>query len=115
MFYRRKSYIVKAEFVEAFNQHFNQTNLPNQLKHGSRLVGRWMKENQDGTYEVFAIWAYDSYEQYEKIETRIRNDVEHIKRIQNWYDTYGGRDQVFQKYILEMKNEALESTVHSIH
>ena len=35
MFYRRKYYIVKNEFVEIFNEHFNNTNLPNQLKYGS--------------------------------------------------------------------------------
>ncbi|TKI20624.1 cytoplasmic protein, partial [Bacillus cereus] len=41
MFYRRKYYVVKNEFIEVFNDHFNNTNLPNQLKHGSRLIGRW--------------------------------------------------------------------------
>ncbi len=49
MFYRRKYYIVKNEFIEIFNEHFNKTNLPNQLKHGSRLIGRWMKDNKNGT------------------------------------------------------------------
>ncbi len=39
MFYRRKYYIVKSEFVEVFNDLFNHVNLPNQLKHGSRLIG----------------------------------------------------------------------------
>ncbi|MZE90161.1 cytoplasmic protein, partial [Bacillus anthracis] len=52
MFYRRKYYIVKNEFVEIFNGHFNNTNLPNQLKYGSRLIGRWMKDNKNGTTEV---------------------------------------------------------------
>jgi hypothetical protein len=55
MFYRRKYYVVKNEFIEVFNDHFNNTNLPNQLKHGSRLIGRWMKDNKNGTYEVFSI------------------------------------------------------------
>lgn len=59
MFYRRKYYVVKNEFIEIFNDHFNDTNLPNQIKHGSRLIGRWMKDNNDGTTEVFAIWEYD--------------------------------------------------------
>lgn len=35
MFYRRKYYVVKNEFVDRFNHHFNETNLPNQLSHGS--------------------------------------------------------------------------------
>lgn len=66
MFYRRKSYIVKSDFIEVFNDHFTQTNLPNQLKHGSRFIGRWMKDNGDGTFKVFAIWEYDRYEDYVK-------------------------------------------------
>lgn len=110
MFYRRKSYVVKTAFVETFNKHFNETNLPNQLKNGTRFVGRWMKDNKDGTHEVFAIWEYDSYEDYVRIETNIQNDAEHVQRIQDWYDKFGGREQVRQ-FILEAKNEVLESTV----
>lgn len=64
MFYRRKYYIVKNEFVEIFNTHFNETNLPNQMRHGARLLGRWMTPNSETTIEVFAIWEYDSYEKY---------------------------------------------------
>ena len=59
MFYRRKSYIIKNKFVEKFNEHFNNTNLPNQLKHGTRLIGRWMSDNKDNTTEIFAIWEYE--------------------------------------------------------
>lgn len=84
MFYRRKSYIVKSEFVEMLNAHFYATNLPNQLKHGARLVGRWMKPNADDTVEVFAIWAYDSYEAYMEIEANVRNDEDHARRISDW-------------------------------
>ncbi|MBM7578752.1 NIPSNAP family protein [Jeotgalibacillus terrae] len=111
MFYRRKHYIVKNSFIETFNDHFNQTNLPNQLKHGTRLIGRWMRDQKDGTTEVFAIWEYDSYEDYVEIETRIKGDREHVARIQEWYKKQGGRDRVFSEYILEVKNEALEDTV----
>mgnify|MGYP003541091535 FL=1 len=62
MFYRRKFYVVTNDFVEEFNQHFNETNLPNQLNHGSRLIGRWMTPLDEGTTEIFAIWEYDDYE-----------------------------------------------------
>ncbi|WP_214482226.1 NIPSNAP family protein [Bacillus sp. SM2101] len=110
MFYRRKSYIVKREIVEDFNKLFNDINLPNQLKYGSRLVGRWMKNNNDGTVEVFAIWEYDSYEDYLQIESKVTSDVAHVKRITDWFAKYGGRERV-KEYILEMKNEPLESTV----
>lgn len=111
MFYRRKFYIVKNEFVEIFNAHFNETNLPNQLKHGARLIGRWMLPRDDETTEVFAIWEYDSYEAYEIVEANVRGDQEHIQRIINWYETHGGRDYVSSQYVLEMRNEALESTL----
>ena len=112
MFYRRKYYTVKNEFVEIFNQHFNNTNLPNQLKHGSRLVGRWMKDRGDGTSEIFAIWEYDSYEDYVEIENKIRSDAAHVKRIKEWYEENGGRELIGKEYILEVRNEAIESTVN---
>lgn len=111
MFYRRKSYLVKAAFVETFNRHFNETNLPNQLEHGSRLVGRWMKANEDDTVEVFAIWEYDSYEHYREIESQIRSNPEHIQRVQDWYEKHGGKAYVFKEWILKVKNEEIESTV----
>lgn len=110
MFYRRKFYRVKCEFVEALNAHFNRTNLPNQLKHGARLVGRWMRDNQDDTFEIFAIWEYDSYEDYVKIETNIRNDQAHVQRVMDWYENHGGKEHVLSQYILEVRNEVLEST-----
>ncbi|WP_413375199.1 NIPSNAP family protein [Alkalihalobacillus sp. 1P02AB] len=111
MFYRRKFYIVKNEFVETFNQHFNETNLPNQLKHGSRLVGRWMTPHSESTTEIFAIWEYDSHEKYLEIEANVRSDQEHVKRVIKWYNKHGGRDYVYSEYILEVKNEPLTSTL----
>ncbi|NYV64755.1 NIPSNAP family protein [Bacillus sp. Gen3] len=111
MFYRRKFYIVKKEFVDIFNKHFNETNLPNQLKHGSRLIGRWMKPNEDDTMEIFAIWAYDSYDDYQRIEAKIKSDSSHLQRIANWYEQNGGREQVYRNYIVEVRNEVLTSTV----
>ncbi|WP_449621037.1 NIPSNAP family protein [Robertmurraya sp. Marseille-Q9965] len=111
MFYRRKFYMVKNEFVEIFNAHFNETNLPNQLKHGARLIGRWMVPTDDLTTEVFAIWEYDSYDAYQAIETNIRNDQEHLQRIDNWYEAHGGRDFVLKQYVLEVRNEELKSTL----
>lgn len=112
MFYRRKFYNVKSEFVEKFNEHFNKTNLPNQLKHGARLVGRWMKDNNDNTVEIFAIWEYDSYEDYIEIENNVKSDVAHVQRVKDWYEQNGGRENVYNQYILEVRNEVLMSTVH---
>lgn len=113
MFYRRKSYIAKNDFVENFNAHFNNSNLPNQLKYGSRLIGRWKKDNGDGTSEIFAIWEYDSYDDYVEIESKIRNDKAQVERVKDWYENNGGREHVFTMNILEVKNEAIESTVTS--
>ncbi|WP_100012979.1 NIPSNAP family protein [Lentibacillus sediminis] len=111
MFHRRKSYLIKSEFAETLNEHFNKTNLPNQVKHGSRLIGRWMKDNKDGTTEIFAIWEYDSYEDYLDIESAIRNDSAHVARVKTWYDQHGGREFVLKEYMLEVKNEVIESTI----
>lgn len=111
MFYRRKFYIVKNEFVDIFNTHFNETNLPNQIKYGARLVGRWMVPHTDTTTEIFAIWEYDSYEKYKEIEGNVRSDSEHVKRINTWYERNGGREFVYKEYLLEVKNEELISTL----
>ena len=111
LFYRRKYYEVKNEFVEILNAHFTETNLPNQIKHGARLVGRWMSPKTETTTEVFAIWEYDSLEKYEEIEAKVRSDMDHLERIRSWYNKYGGRDYVFKEYLVEMKNEELISTV----
>lgn len=111
MFYRRKFYIVKNEFVDIFNAHFNETNLPHQMKHGARLVGRWMVPKDQSTTEIFAIWEYDSYEKYKEIETTVRGDREHIERINKWYEQNGGKAYVYKEYILEVKNEQIFSTL----
>lgn len=112
MFYRRKFYIVKNEFLDVFNAHFNENNLPNQLKHGAQLMGRWMSPNDDKTTEVFAIWKYDSYEDYLKIENNVRNDEAHLQRVQEWYDKHGGRDYVIKSYLLEVRDEQLKTTLN---
>lgn len=111
MFYRRKFYIVKNEFVDIFNVHFNETNLPNQIKHVARLVGRWMVPSNESTTEIFAIWEYDSYEVYKEIETIVRGDSEYKNRINKWYKENGGREYVYKQYILEVKNEQIFSTL----
>jgi hypothetical protein len=111
MVYRRKFYIVKSDFVEEFNALFNHTNLPNQLKHGARLVGRWMKDNGNDTFEIFAIWEYDSYEGYLEIESNVRSDMPHVQRVKDWYEIHGGKEHILKNYILEVRNEVLESTV----
>jgi len=110
MFYRRKYYQVTPDFVEPFNQLFNEINLPNQLRQGTRLIGRWSCALNNGLVEVFAIWEYDSKEQYERIEARIRSDKDHVERIRSWYAAHGGRELIYRDYI-KVRNEEIHNTV----
>ncbi len=61
--------------------------------------------------EIFAIWEYDSKEEYERIESNIRSDERHVQRIKSWYESKGGRDTVFRDWFLEVRNEEIYSTV----
>jgi hypothetical protein len=100
MIYRRKIYHVNPDFVESFNQHFNKTLLPAQLKYGARLVGRWMASDHKAYTEIFAIWEYADLTEYQEIEQQVRNDKEHRKRVEAWYGSIGGRENakmVFSK------------------
>jgi len=114
MFYRRKYHIVSNEFVEIFNTHFNENNLPNQLKHGARLVGRWMIPKDEKTTEIFAIWEYNSYDDYVEIENKVRKDKEHVQRVQDWYDKHGGREYVINNYLIQVRNEEIKATIHNV-
>jgi len=110
MFYRRKYYVVVNEFVEVFNKHFIENNLPNQLKHGAKLVGRWMAPHSETTTEIFAIWKYESKEKYEEIERNVRSP-EQAKKVNAWYVSQGGRERVYSEYILQVKDSEIISTI----
>lgn len=101
MFYRRKSYRVRPEQVAPFTAFFTEYLLPNQLKHGARLVGRWVTEAGD---EIVALWEYDSREAYERIEAAVRADP------------MAARAQARRKELgdlfLESRQDFLSSTVH---
>lgn len=64
-----------------------------------------------GPVEIFAIWEYESFEDYEKIEEKVRSDQAHVERVKAWYDQHGGREHVWKHYLLEVKNEQIVSTV----
>ncbi|MFA1642073.1 NIPSNAP family protein [Chryseomicrobium imtechense] len=112
MFYRRKYYRISTEFLKPFNQLFNTINLPNQLKHGARLVGRWSMPLDDGITEVFAIWEYDDYNKYVEIEDAVRSDKYHVDKVLKWYEEHGGKSFVQSTYFIEVRNEKIEDTVH---
>ncbi|WP_327607665.1 NIPSNAP family protein [Virgibacillus tibetensis] len=74
MIYRKKFYKINPEKLDAFNNFFHTYLYPNQIKHGSKLIGRWVNELQD---EITTLWEYKSMEQYEAIEHKIRNSDLH--------------------------------------
>jgi hypothetical protein len=111
MFYRRKHYVVKKGFVDTFNKLFNEINLPNQLKHGTKFIGRWMMPLENGDVEIFAIWEYSSIKEYERIESNIRSDEAHVNKIREWFENQGGRDYILREYVTEVRDEEIFSTV----
>ena len=113
MFYIRKYYVLAKQHVEKLNKLFNEINLPNQIKHGAKLVGRWSLPLDEKRVEVFAIWEYDSKEDYERIETNVRSDSAHAKRIKDWYESKSGRETVYRDWFLEVRNEEIFSTVQT--
>ncbi|SDC95875.1 hypothetical protein SAMN05428987_3531 [Paenibacillus sp. CF095] len=70
-----------------------------------------MVPGNESTTEIFAIWEYDSYEEYKKVEKIVRSDSEHKKRINKWYEENGGRENVYKQFILEVRNEQILSTL----
>ena len=84
--------------------------MPTQQHYGARLVGRWMSKQKNDSFEIFAIWEYDSYEAYEKIENKVRNDEKHVKRVQSWYEKMGGKENL-KRVFFKIDQDFLESTV----
>jgi hypothetical protein len=113
MFYRRKSYLVKNEFVDSLNVLFNEHNFVNRLRHGARLTGRWMVPADADTTEIFAIWEYDNFESFLEIEANIREDEAHAQQVQSWYEAYGGKDYVFKQYIIDVRDEQIKPTFYA--
>ena len=103
-------YNVNASIVNNFNNHFNNTLLPTQLKYGAKLVGRWMTQKNVGEIEIFAIWQYDSFEDYERIEHNVKSDKEHVQRVQNWFKKMGGRENL-KKLFIKIDEDFIETTV----
>lgn len=82
MFYRREIIKTTPDKIRVFNEFFHHYLLPNQIKNGANLIGRWITEDQR---EIIAIWAYSSYDEYIKIEERVKKDewkkLEHTQRL----------------------------------
>lgn len=110
MIYRRKTYVVASSFVEEFNALFNDILLPAQLKYGARLIGRWHTQLDEENSEIFAMWEYDTMEQYEEIEQKIKADQDHIRRVQERYDQLG-RHRSSEVFRQEIRQQFFTSTV----
>jgi 8-oxo-dGTP diphosphatase len=76
MIYRRKTYKIKPERLNDFNNFFHSYLYPNQIKNGAKLIGRWVNDNKT---EILAIWEYRSIEHYESIESLIKSSELHKK------------------------------------
>lgn len=66
--------MIKPEKLEEFNSFFHKYLYPNQMKHGAKLVGRWVNDSKD---EILAIWEYKNIEHYQNIEDKIKNSDLH--------------------------------------
>jgi 8-oxo-dGTP diphosphatase len=88
MIYLRETYEIERHMYEAFNTFFHTYVLPNQLKHGVKLVGRWVTADKK---EITTMWEYPSYEAYEHIEHNVHQDPLHTlaqeerKKLSNLY------------------------------
>ena len=74
MIYRLRVYQSLPENTEIFTAFFREHLLPVQLKHGAKLVGRWLTEN----HRVVAIWCYDSMAEYERIQAAVATDPDSL-------------------------------------
>jgi hypothetical protein len=74
LIYRVKTYRINEEKLEVFNEFFHEYLLPNQKKHGALLVGRWVDSSKK---KITAIWKYESYQEYERIEQQIQQTELH--------------------------------------
>ena len=52
---------------------------------------------------MFAIWEYDSYEQYKEIESKIRNDEKYIRKIHEWYEKHGEENMFYRVHSRDEK------------
>ncbi len=71
MISRREVFEVLPEKISEFNDFFHEYLLPNQLKNGAKLVGRWLTEDKA---KIVTMWEYPSYEDFLKIEERVQKD-----------------------------------------
>lgn len=75
MIFRLRQYEVASGKIDIFNDFFRKRLFPIQQRYGASLIGRWQTE--DGK-RIAALWIYDSVEQYESIQAKVRVDPDSI-------------------------------------
>lgn len=91
MIYLREIYKMNPVKFLQFNQLFHELIHPIHIKNGAELIGRWVTGDKE---EITAIWAYLSYEEYVKIEERVKKDKmyqelqTHLHRLGLFYTDY---------------------------
>lgn len=76
MIFRLRQYKVAPGKIDVFNAFFREHLLPVQKRYGGRLIGRWQTEYGK---IIVALWVYDSIEQYQSIQAKVRVDPDSIK------------------------------------
>ncbi|MBA2176538.1 NUDIX domain-containing protein [Halobacillus locisalis] len=99
MIYQRRTYQLEPDQYEQFTQFFHTYILPNHLGHGARIVGRFTTMNRD---EVTSIWEYDSYEEYKRIEEKVKQSELYKKARQ--------RREELQDLFVEERVDFIEAT-----
>lgn len=69
MIYRIREYNIHPNKFPDFNYLFYHYLLPNQMKYGAKLIGRYINESHT---KIIAIWEYSNKNQYEEIEQKIK-------------------------------------------
>ena len=101
MIFRLRRYKVAPGMIDVFNTFFRERLLPVQKRYGASLIGRWQTENGNS---VTALWVYDSIEQYESIQAKVRIDPDSI-------EAQKFRRAQLKSMILETEQEFMVSTV----
>ncbi|WP_017754468.1 NUDIX hydrolase [Calidifontibacillus oryziterrae] len=99
MFYRQEVQRILPERLDEVNRFFDKYLFPTQLKNGAKLVGRWVSAAND---EIMTLWEYPSYEDYLKIEERVKKDEIYLNSKKQHSEV--------EKHILDSKHDFLSAT-----
>lgn len=101
MIFRLRQYKVAPGKIDVFNSFFRERLLSVQKRYGACLIGRWQTDNSN---RVAALWVYDSIEQYESIQAKVRIDPDSI-------EAQKYRRAKLKSMIIETEEEFMVSTI----